>query len=497
MKDWSQLGLDPRLVSIVNDVFQFTRVMPVQEASIPLFCKNSDVCVEACTGSGKTLAYLLPTFHKLLQLKKRPKGVFALVIVPSRELAQQIKVVSDQINSALERPYSVMCIVGGHSLPEDIRKLETESPDIIIATPGRLSDLMDKVEAFRIGKLEVLILDEADRLLDIDFQITIHRIIERLPKQRRTGLFSATMSADVNKLVKAGLRNPAYIEVKIKSRISDTRSGSIQQPMPEGLTNFYMTFGSPYDKLPALVGFLASKRDCKVIVFLCTCASTNYYTLLLKRLALFQESQVFRLHGRMKQSQREQVYSEFEQLSTGIILTTDLLARGIDLPRVDWVVQFDPPKDPDYYVHRVGRTARAGTEGNTLLMLLESEAAYIPFLENRKMQLDEFSEDIEHIDVYEEVKALTVDDREVLEAAQQAFVSYVRFYKEHHLSYIFEFKHLDLGFLAQSFSLLRIPRIKEILGKQIDNFQQSEIDPDSISFKDKAKEKFRIACMEE
>lgn len=497
MKDWSQLGLDPRLTQVVSEVFQFTRVMPVQEASIPLFCKNSDVCVEACTGSGKTLAYLLPVFHKLLQLKKPPKGTFALVIAPSRELAQQIHEVACKINEALGSLFTLMCMVGGHRLPEDIERLQAESPQIIIATPGRLSDLMDKVEDFRTNSLEVLILDEADRLLDSDFQITIHRIIERLPKQRRTGLFSATMSADVNRLVRAGLRNPVYIEVKIKSRISDTRSGSTQQPMPEGLSNFYLTFPSAYEKLPALAGFLSEHRQSKVIVFFCTCASTNYYALLFQRLTFLQDVPVFRLHGKMKQSQRERVYEQFEALSSGVILTTDLLARGIDLPAVDWVVQFDPPKDPDYYVHRVGRTARAGTVGRTLLMILSSEEAYIPFLQGRQVPLEAYSEELTEVPVYEEVQHLTIDDREVLEAAQQAFVAYVRFYKEHQLGYIFEFKHLDLGYLASSFSLLRIPRIKEILGKQIDTFTQSDIDPESIKFKDKAKEKQRLLGLEE
>jgi ATP-dependent RNA helicase DDX55/SPB4 len=179
-------------------------------------------------------------------------------------------------------------------------------------------------------------------------------------------------------------------------------------------------------------------------------------------------------------------------------MATDLAARGIDIPSIDWIVQFDPPQNPDFFVHRVGRTARAGRSGKTLLFLLEHEESFIEFLQLRGVQLEPAGIDVENQEeCYERIKSCQYEDREVYEYAKKAFVSYIRYYKEQHLKYIFNFKHLDIGYLAHSFSLLRIPRVQEILGKEITNFTQSEIDPDTITYKEKHKEKQRQAELEE
>ena len=488
MSTWEETGLKPELVSVITHQLEFTTPTPVQKASIPLFISNKDVCVESCTGSGKTLCFVMPIFHKLLARESSSSLPFALILTPSRELANQIFEVAKQINSHLGDNYTIDCFIGGRSLPEDIQKIENGAGQIIIATPGRLDDLLGKENTINFKDIEILVLDEADRLLDLGFKEKIHSIIEKVPKQRRTGLFSATMTTQVEALVRAGLRNPAYISVKVKSSISQNKKEHTKHYLPKGLSNYYSLMESYYDKFPGLVGFLKSHLNEKIIVFLGTCASTNFYTHILPKAV--EGMSFYRLHGKMKQSQRDRVYEQFSNSDKGVLLTTDLIARGIDFQDINWIVQFDAPQNPDYFVHRIGRTARANKVGNTILFLLNKEDSYLNFLKMRNIEMN-YIELEKNYECYHTMKNTVLNDREIYEKAQSAFVGYLRYYKEHQLSYIFEFKHLDLGYLAQSFCLLRIPRVKEILGKSIDNFVQSEVDPESIKFKDPKKEKQR------
>lgn len=484
-KDWSESGLSPVLQQIVLETFGFTSMTPVQAASIPLFSQNKDVCVEACTGSGKTLAYLLPIFQRLLQKDTQTAELFAVIVAPSRELAHQIHTVATKINTSLPTPISLYCMTGGTSIPEEIRKLESEPFALLIATPGRLWDMLSKVEGWNLRGVEVLVLDEADRLLDMGFQEKVQGIVQMLPKQRRTGLFSATMSTEIKELVKAGLRNPAFISVKTKSKVSTKKDGVKEKTaMPNGLENYYIVSSGSKEKIAVLFQFLTENPHAKTIVFFGTCDSTNFFHLVLSRLPGFP--QVQRIHGKMPQKKREKVYAAFESASSGVLLTTDLIARGIDFPDVDWIVQFDPPKSPDSFIHRIGRTARAGKSGKTLLLLRAHEDAYIAFLQGRGVTMQ--SNTIEIKDWSEAIEGVVLQDREVYEEAQKAFVSYIRFYQEQELSFLFRMKDLDVGDLAHSYSLLRLPRVTEILGKTIATFTPSDKNPDDIAFKDHMKE---------
>jgi ATP-dependent RNA helicase DDX55/SPB4 len=485
--EWQRLGLESKLCEILINDFNFKAPTPVQKAGIPHFLGNKDICVESCTGSGKTLTFLLPIFHKLIKFGF-PESAFAIIISPSRELAIQTFEVAQRLSSHFPE-VKTQCLIGGHSKSEDIEKLEDVNKNIIIGTPGRLIDLLETKD-LHVKTIEVLILDEADRLLDMGFKDKIHSIIQVLPKQRRTGLFSATMTTDVESLIKAGLRNPVYINVKITN--SHTHSS---QKLPRGLTNYYTTFPSYYEKLPSLVTFLLNNKENKIIVFFGTCASTNFYLYVLSRLKDLSDLKFLRLHGKMKQEHRERIYKEFAEEPFAVLLTTDLIARGIDFPDINWIVQFDPPQNPDFFVHRIGRTARANKSGESLLFLQEKEDTYINYLNNKGIKFDYTP--IQQADVYDELKTIILADREGYEKAQSAFVGYVRYYKEQHLNFIFEFKHLDLGFLAQGFGLLRIPRIQEIIGKHIENFTQSDIDPDTISYNDSKKEANRLKLLQQ
>lgn len=480
MEQWTSLGLSNDIAQSVLSLGFHTPTL-VQQSCIPVFLSNKDVCVESCTGSGKTLSFLLPIFNRLLNTEIN--GIFAIIIAPARELASQIYEVANSVN---KWGLIIDCIIGGHSRQNDIEKFKQQPPSIVIATPGRLLDLLEYKELLVVKSLGILILDEADRLLDLGFSQKLHSILDKLPRQRRTGLFSATMTTDVYSLVKAGLRNPAYITVKDTAIVAEEKTIELTHTLPLGLRNFYIKLPSYKEKLPTLVSFLSEHKTDKVIVFFGTCASSNFYGLALTEFSSLFGLVFFSLNGKMKQSRRERIYREFEEVVGGVLLTTDLVARGIDIPDVTWIIQFDTPQNPDFFVHRIGRTARGDRKGKTLTFLLKPEDTYIEFLKQKQIKLKRLR--ISLIDCDSIVESVATKCRENYEKAQNAFVSYIRYYKEHHLGFIFSFKKLDIGLLAHSFGLLRIPRIREILGKPIESFTMSEIDPETIRYHNKKRE---------
>lgn len=229
---------------------------------------------------------------------------------------------------------------------------------------------------------EFLVLDEADRLLDLGFKTTLNTIFSYLPRQRRTGLFSATQTNDVTDLIRAGLRNPVLVSIKEKSTIST----------PEKLENYY-TFVQPEEKFIALLAFIKAKiaENAKIMIFFPTCACVEYWLEVLP--TFLKKHTILGLHGKMK-NKRKQIINQFRNQSSAILLCTDVLARGLDFPEIDWVLQWDPPSNAASFVHRVGRTARQGHEGKALLFLLKSEDAYINFLKiNQKVELIEMQLD--------------------------------------------------------------------------------------------------------
>jgi ATP-dependent RNA helicase DDX55/SPB4 len=217
------------IIDALKNRMGFEHATPVQSASIPLFCNNKDVYVEACTGSGKTLAFLIPILEMLLKLDS-PLGkrdIGAIVIAPTRELANQIFTVGERLmlsedsNASPVFPFSLLLAVGGTNVAEERRKYEQNGGNIVIGTPGRLEDLICHQRQFPTSRVEVLVMDEADRLLDMGFENAVNNILGRLPKQRRTGLFSATQTEEVKQLVRAGLRNPVRVAVKVETKKDD------------------------------------------------------------------------------------------------------------------------------------------------------------------------------------------------------------------------------------------------------------------------------------
>ncbi|TYZ65184.1 hypothetical protein PybrP1_000534 [[Pythium] brassicae (nom. inval.)] len=479
------------------DALGFTHMTPVQAATLPLFLANKDVCVDACTGSGKTLAFVLPIVQ-LLRAKmadgtlRAPRDditkLAALIISPTRELARQIHECAVSFLAKALPQVRVLLFVGGTSVDEDLRLVRSAAGkcSVVIGTPGRTEDLLNRCvgSIVETRDFEVLILDEADTLLDMGFEVSINKILAHLPKQRRTGLFSATQTQEVKALARAGLRNPATISVQVANNT---------QVIPTTLRNYYAIVGHE-QRLSALLHFLQTKQDQKLIVFFSTCSAVDFFGRVVEHLLAETAGSalpVVPLHGKMPQKKRTTNYDRFVALASGLLVCTDVVARGIDLPDVDWIIQYDPPQDPNFFVHRVGRTARAGRSGSAISFLSSNEDAYVNFLRIRKVPCEELALPLDAIeDVLPRVKALVLGDRDVLEKGTKAFISFVRSYKEHQCQFIFRFKELDLGAAARGFALLKLPKINELRNVRV-RFDKADVSTKDIKFKDKAREKER------
>ncbi|XP_043697631.1 DEAD-box ATP-dependent RNA helicase 18 [Telopea speciosissima] len=492
--------LKPSLSAPVLDALSqtgFHFCTPVQAATIPLLCSFKDVTVDAATGSGKTLAFVVPLVEILRRSSERPKPhqVVGVIISPTRELSSQIYHVAQPFVSTLPNVKAVL-LVGGLDLKADMKKIEEEGANLLIGTPGRLYDIMERMDILDFRNFEVLILDEADRLLDMGFQKQITSIISRLPKLRRTGLFSATQTEAVEELSKAGLRNPVRVEVRAEAITQDELASSQQlasSKTPLGLNMEYLE--SEADKKSSqLVDFIKDNMSRKIIVYFMTCACVDYWGVVLPRLSALKGCPLISLHGRMKQQAREKALASFTSLSSGILLCTDVAARGLDIPGVDWIVQYDPPQDPNVFVHRVGRTARMGRSGSAIVFLLPKEEAYVEFLHIRRVPIVERKCSDNALDIIPQIRAAAKKDRDVMEKGLKAFVSYIRAYKEHQCSYIFRWKELEIGKLAMGYGLLQLPAMPEVKhhSLSIEGFTAAEdINLTEIKYKDKSREKQR------
>lgn len=490
----------------------FEVMTPVQAATIPLFLNHKDVSVQAVTGSGKTLSFLIPVLQILLRReeKLKDKEIGAIVISPTRELAKQIYQVYSGL-FAQESNVSAALLVGGTNVSTNLETLKLVQPDILIATPGRLLDIIQRAEfSMKLSELEVLVLDEADVLLDLGFENTLNEILSSLPRQRRTGLFSATQTQAVRALARAGLRNPVSVNVQIRTKRTDQISSS-QRQTPTQLQSHYRVCNTK-EKICFLVSFIEKhvrKNRSKAIVFVTTCASVDFFISTMPFLSQLQDTQFVALHGKMTQKCRESAFDEFNKASTEkqgcVLICTDVAARGLDVPDVSWIVQFDPPKEPDFFVHRVGRTARAGRSGKALILLLEEELEFVDFLTVKGIPITELNENKEEektnsekVTCFKQIvrtfRSIASKDRDVMDKGVRAFVSFVRAYKSHILKHIFDFQNLRLGYLAMMFGVLQLPKMPELKHENaLLGYEAPEIsvDVDSIQYKDKFREKHR------
>uniref|UniRef100_A0A3B4XDQ6 ATP-dependent RNA helicase n=1 Tax=Seriola lalandi dorsalis TaxID=1841481 RepID=A0A3B4XDQ6_SERLL len=444
---------------------KFTHMTPVQSACIPLFMSNKDVAAEAVTGSGKTLAFVIPVIELLLKREEKLKKmqVGALVITPTRELALQISEVMGQFLHKFPQ-FRQILLIGGTNPIEDVEKFKDQGANIVIATPGRLEDMFRRKSdgldlASSVKSLDVLVLDEADRLLDMGFVASLNTILSYLPKQRRTGLFSATQTQELEKLVRAGLRNPVRITVKEKG----VAATAAAQKTPARLSNYYTICRSEH-KFNNLVAFLRQHKHEKNLVFFSTCACVEYYGRALE--TLVKKVTVCCIHGKMK-NKRNKIFADFRSLKSA-------------------------------FVHRCGRTARIGNQGNALVFLLPMEETYVNFLSiNQKCPLQKMPPVSDVVDVLPKVKAMSLADRAMFDRGMRAFVSYVQAYAKHECSLIFRIKDLDFASLARGFALLRLPKMPELRGKTFPDFAETTVDTETIRYKDKNRQKQRQKMLKE
>ena len=494
----------------------FERASPVQDATIPLLLNHKDVTVEACTGSGKTFAFVVPVVEILRKHRRerqketqgagRRNAIVAIVVSPTRELARQIHEVARPLVESIGGARAELIVGGSTNAEDDYKRIEANAAEVLIGTPGRLYDLICLSGKVDVRSLEILILDEADRILDEGFKKQISTLLSSLPKQRRTGLFSATQTEEVKQLARAGLRNPYKVVVRqqfLSNQASTSgdakKSRGTNVRVPTQLTLQYLIC-SPEKKLEILVKYIRDSAGEKGIVYLLTCACVEFCAKALKGCGLLETEAIFALHGRMKQKARNAALSSFTKSSGGILLCTDVAARGLDIPSVEWIVQLDPPQDPSFFIHRVGRTARMGQSGRALLLLNTNEESYVTFLQKKRVPIKE-KVTLEGCpeDLFALIRKMNETDRDMLDKSIHAFLTYIRAYTEHHCQYIFRLKELDVGHLGNMFALLRLPRMKEIkkIPRELqDTFVSSSVDPDSVPYLDKTREKRRLAKLE-
>lgn len=469
----------------------FEKMTPVQAASIPLLSANKDVVVEAVTGSGKTLAFILPILVRLSKLEPLKMGETNVVIIsPTRELAQQTYNVLQSVIELNPEPKKVKAqlVTGGNnsSAISDYKTYMARRPHVLIGTPGRMLELLEQKQV-QTRAIDLLILDEADRLLDLNVDRSMNTILSLLPKQKRVGLFSATLNDMVQNIIRTGMRNPVKVSVT-----------SNAQSTPDKLQINFITV-KPEDKIPTLLAALKQPFQ-RAIIYCSTCTSvTLWYNLI----HLFTDIRLFSMHGKLAQNTRVRTLEKFSTCTDKcVLITTDVAARGLDIPNVDLVLQLDAPADPDMFVHRSGRTARAGKSGTSIVFLNDDlEPGYVEFMKVRKVPMEQkvLAPEVSSQEYIDKIQEWVKKDRAHHDIAVKSFVSFVRFYQKHTLTSIFRLECLDLPAIAKSYGILRLPKMPELKGQDLPNngYLCEEFDFDDYKYLDPHQEKARLEKLKE
>jgi ATP-dependent RNA helicase DeaD len=357
---FKRLGISEHLLKSIQE-HKFEQPSEIQEKSIPLILQGRDVIATAATGAGKTLAFS----SVIIQNTVKNCGIQALILTPTRELAEQItKTVS---RFAKHKELEVISVYGGVSINEQIRGLKYA--EVVVGTPGRILDHIER-QTINLSKLKILVLDEADRMLDMGFQKDVEKIIGNCPKKRQTLLFSATMSNEIIRLARRYMND--LVEINAEQYVDPTK-----------LTQIYYDVN---DKLKfSLLKQLVEKEDSKLIMVFCN--TRRNVDFVAKNLKL-NDIEVLPIHGGFSQNKRNQIMEKFHSQRVQILICTDVAARGLDIPGISHIYNYDAPADSKEYLHRIGRTARAGKEGKVVNLI--SSRDYDNFnniLRNRDLEI--------------------------------------------------------------------------------------------------------------
>ncbi|MGR3442231.1 MAG: DEAD/DEAH box helicase [Thalassococcus profundi] len=353
MNDFTQMGLPEKLVARLADM-GLTEPTPIQKGAIPFAMDGRDVMGLAQTGTGKTAAFGLPLVAHIGAMgRPEPKGVQGLVLAPTHELAGQI---ADTLRDLTQgSPLKVAVVVGGQSLNAQSKRLE-RGVDLLVATPGRLIDLLDR-RAVRLDQTRFLVLDEADQMLDMGFIHALRQISRHLPAKRQTMLFSATMPKLMEELSGEYLDNPQKVQVSPPGKAADKIEQSVH-------------FIAKSEKQALLIELLDTHRDELALVFGRTKHGSEKLMKQLEKAGFAAAS----IHGNKSQGQRDRALQAFRDGTVRVLVATDVAARGLDIPAVRHVYNYDLPNVPENYVHRIGRTARAGRDGAAVAFCAPDEA---------------------------------------------------------------------------------------------------------------------------
>jgi ATP-dependent RNA helicase RhlE len=357
---FSELGLSKALLDTL-DQLHLTKPTPIQTQAIPAVMEGRDVIGLAQTGTGKTAAFSLPILHRLAPGKPAaPKKARVLILSPTRELSAQIAKTVKDLGRKLNLRSAV--VVGGVSIRPQIKTL-TSGVDVLIATPGRLMDLIEQ-RAVSLNEIEVVVLDEADQMLDIGFMPAIKRILAMTPAKRQTLLFSATMPKEIRQLSDRHLTDPIEISVIPAKKTADRVEHSVMHMQPGA-------------KIGALASLIRDRKGERVIVFTRTKRGADKAANRLEADGISAAA----IHGNKSQGQRERALAGFRAGTVPVLIATDIAARGIDVPGVSLVVNYELPNVPEVYVHRIGRTARAGAEGTAVTFCAPDERSLLRDIE--------------------------------------------------------------------------------------------------------------------
>ncbi|XP_010265323.1 PREDICTED: DEAD-box ATP-dependent RNA helicase 27-like isoform X2 [Nelumbo nucifera] len=408
-ESFSRLGLSEPTMKAIQDM-GFEKMTEIQARAIPPLLEGKDVLGAARTGSGKTLSFLVPAVELLYHICfSHRNGTGVVIICPTRELAIQTHAVAKLLLKYHTQTLGL--IIGGASRRGEAERL-VKGVNILVATPGRLLDHLQNTKGFIYKNLMCLIIDEADKILEANFEDDMRNIIKILPKERQTALFSATQTTKVEDLARVSFHTtPVYIGV------DDGRS----------------------------------KRNLskKVMVFFSSCNSVKFHSGLLKYIKM----DCFDIHGQQKQTRRTSTFFDFCNTEKGILLCTNVAARGLDIPAVDWIVQYDPPDDVREYIARVGRTARGeGAEGHGLLFLIPEELQILRYLKSAKVPIEEYDYDEKKLaNMQSALENLVTNNHYLHQSAKDAYKSYILAYNSHSMKDVFNVHRLDLQAVAASF----------------------------------------------
>jgi ATP-dependent RNA helicase DDX18/HAS1 len=450
--NFASLNLSEKTMKAIQEEFKFEKMTEVQGRTIPHTLAGRDIVAAAKTGSGKTLAFLIPAIELLFKSTfKARNGTGVIVITPTRELALQIYQEAQKICKFHNQ--SIGLAIGGTEKRVEAAKLE-KGINLLVATPGRLLDHLLSTPKFQYNNLQMLIIDEADRILEVGFEQELKEIIKKLPADRQTLLFSATQTQKVQDIARVATRNtesqkPVYIGVDDSSKFA-TR---------EALEQGYVVCAAE-QRFLLLYTFLKKNRlKKKIIVFFSTCSAVTFHAELMN----YVDIPCLQLHGKLKQNKRTNTFFEFTNAESGILLCTDVAARGLDIPAVDWIIQYDPANDVKEYIHRVGRTARGignDVRGKALVFLLPEELNYLKHLKVARVPVKEYEFPPNKIaKVQAQLEALIEKNYYLHRSAREAYRAWVQSYAQANMKDVFNVHKLDLEAVAKSFGFTHPPHV--------------------------------------